>query len=81
MTKSEKLLKLLSNFIQNGILTSDDVKKQILTNLKFTKENIIDKLKLVTREEFNILKKIVEKQEKQIKNLSKNKKTKKAKKS
>ena len=71
MTKSEKLLKLLSNFIQNGILTSDDVKKQILTNLKFTKENIIDKLKLVTREEFNILKKIIEKQQKQINQLKK----------
>ena len=64
------------------ILTSsdgsiDESEKKVL----FNHPMIIDKLKLVTREEFNILKKIVEKQEKQIKNLSKNKKTKKAKKS
>ena len=56
MKNSEKLLELISGFIKNGILTSEDVKKEILTNLKFKKDSLVDKLQLVTREEFEILK-------------------------
>ncbi len=79
MNNSEKLLELISAFIKNGILTSQDAKKEILTSLKFKKDNIIDKLQLVSREEFEILKRIVQKQDKEIKKLKKNKKIKKAK--
>ena len=78
MKNSEKLLELISGFIKNGILTSEDVKKEILTNLRFKKDNLIDKLQLVSREEFEILKKIVQKQEKEIKKLKKTKKAKKS---
>ena len=81
MNNSEKLLELITAFIKNGILTSQDAKKEILTSLKFKKDNIIDKLQLVSREEFEILKKIVQKQDKEIKKLKKNKKIKKAKRS
>jgi len=80
MNNSEKLLKILSGFIENGILTSKDVKNELLTTLKFKKEDFIGKLKLVSREEFEVLKKIVQNQDKEIKNLKK-KKTKKVKKS
>ena len=59
MNNKEKILKLLSSFIEKGILTSEDVKKEILNNFKFKKEDIISKLKLVSREEHEILKKIV----------------------
>ena len=81
MNKSEKLLKLISNFVETGILTSQDAKKELINNLKFKREDLIDKLKLVSREEFNILKKVIEKQQKQIDQLKKNKKIIKAKKS
>ena len=80
MNNSEKLLELISGFIKNGLLTSQDVKKEILTSLKFKKDNLVDKLQLVSREEFEILKKIVQKQDALIKKLQKNKKTKKVKK-
>jgi BMFP domain-containing protein YqiC len=80
MNNSEKVLKLLSNFIETGILTSQDVKKELVNNLKFKRDNLIDKLQLVSREEFNILKKIIEKQQKQINLLTKKKKTLKVKK-
>tara|TARA_B100000579_G_scaffold134762_1_gene109121 strand:+ start:3312 stop:3557 length:246 start_codon:yes stop_codon:yes gene_type:complete len=80
MNNSEKLLELISGFIKNGVLTSQDAKKEILTSLKFKKDNLIDKLQLVSREEFDILKKIVQKQDKEIKKLQKIRKTKKAKK-
>tara|TARA_B100001063_G_scaffold1631_1_gene1186 strand:+ start:43 stop:285 length:243 start_codon:yes stop_codon:yes gene_type:complete len=80
MSNPEKILKSLSSLIENGILTSKDIKREISTDLKFKKDKIISKLELVSREEFEVLKKIVQKQEKIIKSLNK-RKTKKAKKS
>ena len=81
MNNSEKILKSLSSLIENGILTSKDIKKEISTDLKFKKDKIIGKLYLVTREEFEILKKIVQKQDAIIKKLNKSKKFTKVKKS
>ena len=81
MSNSEKILKSLSSLIENGILTSKDLQKEISTDLKFKKDKIISKLELVSRDEFEILKKIVQKQDILIKKLIKNKKTKRVKKS
>ena len=81
MNNSEKILKTLSGLIENGILTSKDIKKEISTDLKFKKDKIINKLQLVSREEFEVLKKLVQKQDIIIKKLVKIKKAKKAKKS
>tara|TARA_B100001057_G_scaffold61413_1_gene54799 strand:- start:4996 stop:5241 length:246 start_codon:yes stop_codon:yes gene_type:complete len=81
MSNSEKILKSLSSLIENGILTSKDIKKEISTDLKFKKDKIINKLDLVSRDEFEVLKKIVQKQDLIIKKLTKTKKIKKAKKS
>tara|TARA_B100001063_G_C16664206_1_gene502730 strand:+ start:270 stop:515 length:246 start_codon:yes stop_codon:yes gene_type:complete len=81
MNNSEKILKSLSTLIENGILTSKDIQKELSTDLKFKKDKIINMLNLVSREEFEILKKIVQKQDEIIRKLSKNKKIKKAKKS
>jgi BMFP domain-containing protein YqiC len=81
MSNSEKILKTISSLIENSILNSKDIKKEISTDLKFKKDKIINKLNLVSREEFEILKKLVQKQDVLIKKLLKNKKTKKVKKS
>jgi len=81
MKNSEKILKSISSLIENGILTSKDIRKEISTDLKFKKDKIINKLELVSREEFEVLKKIVQKQDATIKKLMKNTKTKKAKRS
>ena len=81
MSNSEKLLKTISSLIENGILSSKDIKKELSTDLKFTRDKLINKLQLVSREEFEILKKLIQKQEITIKNLLKKKKTKKAKRS
>ena len=81
MSNSEKILKTLSSLIENGILTSSDIKKEISTDLKFKKDKIIDKLQLVSREEFEVLKKLVQKQDATIKRLIKSTNIKKAKKS
>ena len=80
MSNSEKILKTISTLIENGILTSEDIKKELSTDFKFKKDKIINKLQLVSREEFEVLKKLVQKQDAIIKKILKNKKTKKAKK-
>ena len=76
MSNSEKLLKTLSSLIENGILTSKDIQREISTDLKFTRDKLINKFQLVSREEFEILKKLVKKQDLTIKKLSKKKKLK-----
>ena len=81
MKNSEKILKSISSLIENGILSSKDIRREISTDLKFKKDKIINKLELVSKEEFEVLKKIVQKQDATIKKLIKNTKTKKAKKS
>tara|TARA_A100001388_G_scaffold201118_1_gene152235 strand:+ start:2296 stop:2541 length:246 start_codon:yes stop_codon:yes gene_type:complete len=80
MKNSEKFLKTISSFIENGILTSKDIQKEISTDMKFKIDKIVRKLNLVSREEFEVLKKIVQNQELIIKKLKKNRKVKKAKK-
>ncbi len=81
MKSSEKLLKVLSSLIENGILNSKDIKNEISTDLKFTRDKLINKLQLVSREEFEVLKKMTQKQEVIIRKLLKNKKSKKVNKS
>ena len=73
MNNSEKLLKMLSGLIETGVLTSQDIAKALFTSIKFNKEKFASKLDLVTRDEFNVLKKIIEKQQKEITNLKKKK--------
>ena len=79
MSDKEKILKTLSSLLETGILTVNDVKKELITNFKFKKDNIVNKLDLVSRDEFEVLKKLVEKQDTKIKKLLK--KAKKVKKS
>ena len=76
MSNSEKILKTISKLIETGVLTSRDIRKDISTDLKFKKDKIISKLELVSRKEFEVLKKIVQKQESQIQKLQKKRKLK-----
>ena len=73
MNNSEKILKIVSKLIETGVLTSQDLAKSFITSAKFNKEKIANKLDLVTREEFYVLKKVIVKQQKEILNLKKKK--------
>ena len=80
MNNYQKILKMISGFIEAGLITSKDLRNEIATSIKFKKEDFAGKLDLVTKDEFTILKKIIEKQQKEINELKKKqKKTKKAK--
>ena len=81
MSNSENILKILSEIFEKGILTSQDAKKEIINSLQFKRDDIIDKLKLVSVEEFDVLKKVVQKQGEEIKKLKKQRRIKKVKKS
>ena len=68
MSSSEKILKSLSSLIENGLLTSKDIKNEISTDLKFTRDKIINKLDLVSREDFEVLKKLFKSKMQLLKN-------------
>ena len=74
MNNSQKILKMISGFIEAGLITSKDLKKEIATSIKFKKEDFVSRLDLVTKNEFIILKKIIEKQQKEINELKKKQK-------
>ena len=73
MNNSQKILKMISGLIENGILTSQDLKKELSSSINFQKENFAGKFDLVTKKEFDILKKLIEKQQKEINKLKKKK--------
>ena len=83
MEKYNKLLRNITELIEKGLFTSDDLKREIENSLRFKMEIIANKLNLVSREEFEIQKKIIEKMQKKLDKLKiqKIKKTTKAKKS
>ena len=76
MSNSEKILKTISGLVENGFLTSKDIRKEISTDWKFKKDKLISRLDLVSREEFEVLKKLVQKQDALIRKLEKSKKLK-----
>ena len=76
MEKYNKLLRNITELIEKGLFTSKDLKKDVEDSLKFRLEIIANKLNLVSREELEIQKKIVEKLQKDIIRLKAKKKKK-----
>jgi len=66
MEKYNKLLRNITELIEKGLFTSKDLKKAMEDSLKFKIEIIANKLNLVSREEFEIQKKIIEKLQKDL---------------
>ena len=66
MEKYNKLLRNITELIEKGLLTSKDLKKYVEDSIKLKMETIANKLNLVSREEFEIQKKMVEKLQKDL---------------
>ena len=81
MSKSKTLIDRLAKLLEEGLLTSKDIGDEIKNSLNYKKESIINKLNLVTRDEFEIQKARLDKIQKEFGKFKKRKKTKKAKKS
>ena len=69
MEKYNKFLRNITELIEKGLFTSKDLKKEVEDAIKFKAENIANRLNLVTREEFEVQKKLVEKLQKDLSNL------------
>ena len=61
MEKYNKFLRNITELIEKGLFTSRDLKKEVENALKFKVENIANRLNLVSREEFEVQKKRIEK--------------------
>ena len=82
MEKYNNLLKNITELIEKGLFTSKDLKKEVEDSLKLKMEIIANKLNLVSREEFDVQKKIIEKLQRDLtKSKIKKKHTKKVKRS
>ena len=66
MEKYNKFLRNITELIEKGLFTSKDLKKEVENALKFKIENIANRLNLVSREEFEIQKKMIEKLQKDL---------------
>ncbi len=69
MEKYNKLLRNITELIEKGLFTSKDLKKEVEDSLKLKMEIIANKLNLVSREEFEVQKKIIEKLQKDLNKL------------
>ena len=81
MSKTKILIDRLAKLIDEGLLTSKDIGDEIKNSLNYKKESVINKLNLVTRDEFEIQKARLDKIQEEFGKLKKRKKIKKAKKS
>ena len=76
MEKYNKLLRNISELIEKGLSTSKGMQKEMQDLLKFKTEIMASKLNLVSREEFDIQKKLIEKIQKDLTKIKTKKKKK-----
>ena len=75
MRNSKFVLEKLASLLEQGIISSKDIGNEIMNILKSKRDEIVFRMKLTSKDEFEILSKRVENLEKKI-SLTKNKKTK-----
>ena len=83
MSKSRFVLDKFAKLIEQGLLSYKDLSEEIINILKSKRDEIVFKMKLTSKEEFDILNKRVsnlEKKLKEVKNAKSSKKTKRVKK-
>jgi len=83
MTKSKFVIDKLAKLFEQGLISYKDLSSEILNILKSKRDEIVFKMKLTSKDEFDVLSKRVENLENKIKKLEtkKRKNTKQAKRS
>ena len=76
MEKYNKLLRDITELIEKGLFSSKDLKKEVEDSLNLKAQIIANKLNLVSREEHEVQKKIIEKLQKDLNKLKSKKKKK-----
>jgi len=77
MKNSKFIIDKLAKLFEQGLISSKDLTNELMTILKSKRDEIIFKMKLTSKDEFEVLSKRVENLEKRI-DLLKNKKVKKS---
>ena len=78
MTKSKFVIDKLTKLFEQGLISYKDLSSEIINVLKSKRDEIVFKMKLVSKEETDILIKRVENLEKKLEKLEKNNLKKKA---
>ena len=73
MSKSRFVLDKFAKLIEQGLVSYKDISEEILTILKSKRDEIVFKMKLTSKDEFEVLSKRVENLENKINNLEKKK--------
>ena len=81
MKNSKFVFDKFTKLFEQGLVSSRDLANELMTILKSKRDEIVFKMKLVSKDEFDVLSKRVENLENKIKKLETKKKTKRAKKS
>ena len=83
MKNSKFVFDKVTKLLEQGIISSRDLTNELITILKSKRDEIVFKMKLTSKDEFDVLSKRVENLEKKIEklNIKKNKKIKRVKKS
>jgi len=81
MKNSKFLIDKLGKLFEQGIISSKDLTSELFNILKSKRDEIVFKMKIVSKDEFDVLSKRVENLENKIKKLETKKKTKGVKKS
>ena len=80
MKNSKFLIDKLGKLFEQGIISSKDLTSELFNILKSKRDEIVFKMKIVSKDEFDVLSKRVESLENKIKKLETKKKTKQVKK-
>ncbi len=81
MKNSKFIIDKLGKLFEQGIISSKDLSSELFSILKSKRDEIVFKMKLVSKDEFEVLTKRVENLENKIKKLETKKKAKRVKKS
>ena len=81
MKNSKFLIDKLGKLFEQGIISSKDLTSELFNILKSKRDEIVFKMKIVSKDEFDVLSKRVDNLENKIKKLETKKKTKRVKKS
>ena len=81
MKNSKFLIDKLGKLFEQGIISTKDLSSELLNILKSKRDEIVFKMKLTSKDEFDVLSKRVENLENKIKKLKTKKNTKRAKRS
>ncbi|MDB2362881.1 hypothetical protein OAQ31_04025 [Candidatus Pelagibacter sp.] len=81
MKNSKFIIDKLGKLFEQGIISSKDLSSELFNILKSKRDEIVFKMKLVSKDEFEVLTKRVENLENKIKKLETKKKAKRVKKS